>query len=60
MSWKLSGRDQHVYPQKIHSVAGEPVVLPLAKRDIGTIRTVALFSLSGTVEQLGRDRYERK
>ncbi|GJJ69412.1 hypothetical protein EMPS_01758 [Entomortierella parvispora] len=55
LSWELSGRDHHVYPQKIHSVAGEPVVLPLTGKDLGTIRKVSLFSLSGRTEDIGRD-----
>ncbi|KAF9363998.1 hypothetical protein BGX34_002803 [Mortierella sp. NVP85] len=47
MGWQISGRDQYVYPTRIHSVEGEQVSLPLGQSDTGTIRKVALFSVSG-------------
>ncbi|KAG0054186.1 hypothetical protein BGZ83_011796 [Gryganskiella cystojenkinii] len=55
LSWKLSGRNERVYPSNIHGVVGQPVILPLNKRDTNTIRKIALFSRTGRHEDVGRD-----
>lgn len=47
MNWLISGRDQHVYPTRIHSAEGEHISLPLGHQDYGTIRRIALFSIAG-------------
>jgi hypothetical protein len=47
MHWQISGPEQHVYPARIHSIEGDHVSLPLGQPDYGTIRKIALFSVSG-------------
>ncbi|KAF9960854.1 hypothetical protein BGZ72_005690 [Mortierella alpina] len=46
--WQISEYDAYEYPSDIHSVVGEVVSLPLARQDTMTIRTVALYSVTGS------------
>ncbi|KAI8597784.1 hypothetical protein EDD21DRAFT_384542 [Dissophora ornata] len=47
MNWQISGREEHAYPDQINAVQGEAIYLPLGQKDLFTIRTISLFSISG-------------
>ncbi|KAF9361888.1 hypothetical protein BGX26_010291 [Mortierella sp. AD094] len=55
MRWQISGRDQHARPALIHGVEGEHISLPFERHDIGTIRKIALFSITGQSESIDSD-----
>lgn len=44
VTWELQSRGEHVYPNTIHGIEGQPVQLPFTQRDILFIRSVSLFS----------------
>ncbi|KAF8982297.1 hypothetical protein BGZ46_001523 [Entomortierella lignicola] len=55
MRWQISGREQHAYSNLIHGVEGEHISLPFRRKDIGTIRKTALFSISTQKDASGAE-----
>ncbi|KAF9174046.1 hypothetical protein BGX21_000836 [Mortierella sp. AD011] len=55
MRWQISGREQHAHQEIIHGVEDEHISLPFERHDIGTIRKIALFSITGQSESIDSD-----
>lgn len=54
ISWKLLEQEMRFYPSTIHGIAGEPIQLPVSRKDIGFVRTIALFK---GIQALGSRHY---
>ncbi|KAF9995397.1 hypothetical protein BGZ79_010913, partial [Entomortierella chlamydospora] len=58
LTWDLLPKRKHSYPNTIHGIAGEPVILPFSRRDVLFIRSISLYRRSSATFTASRCLFE--